>query len=729
MSDPITGTTPSSARPTEEAGVPEAGTAETLRSVDSTEPTPTASATPKSPTRRRREVELLRAVAVVLVAGHHVLTGRVSGGVDVFLVLSALVLTLSFLHRVGPDGQGRGWSVPSTIVARLRRLLPMMSVVLLSVLAAAAVLIPPVRWRSMFDQAIASITFRQNFALADLAVDYYASNRAQAPVLQHFWSLAIQGQVFVLWPLLFLGVLLVARRVRRPVLRPLLAAVMLAVLAWSQHVSVVATAADPTRAYFLTAPRLWEFAVGSLLALGLVAVGDLTRRADGRTTGGPGWLAPVTGWLGLVALVACGFLQPEGARFPGVLSWWPVGAAALVVLAGEAGRWGPTRVLDNRVTRWLSANAYGLYLWHWPVLVLWLETAERPRATLVDAAGIVALALLLTWASAHLVRIALATLKPGASRIRRGVVVAASIGLVLVPVFGWEAAVNQRAATVAAQPVEDNPGARVLRPGYAGTASPTAAVKPYATDVEGEWANLPDRCDPATRPAGLNGENCLEYRPAGEPTRTIVVLGDSRSAQWTAALQPLAEQRGWRVISIVLFGCAYSGPRVDGAAICEEFNAESLRWTLALHPDAVLSVATRTSEVPSEPERLEEAYLAGVQPFLDAGVQVVGLRDTPRFEFDVPACVQRYGLGSERCALPRSTALAEVDPLKEINPKPAGWGGIDMNRRVCPGDVCEPVVGNVYVYMDKQHLSKTYVESMAEDFARSWFRATGWPQG
>lgn len=698
--------------------MPEAGTAQPV--------------TTRSAQRRRREVEVLRAVAVVLVAGHHVVTGRVSGGVDVFFVLSALVLTLSFLHRVGPDGRGRGWSVPSTILARLRRLLPMMSVVLVSVLGAAAVLVPPLRWRSMFDQAIASITFRQNLALADLAVDYYANNRAQAPVLQHFWSLAIQGQVFVLWPVVLAGVLfiarLVARSTGRSVVRPLLAVVMVAVLAWSQYVSVVVTATDPTKAYFLTVPRLWEFAVGSLLAVGLVALGDLTSRADGRTTPGPRWLAPAASWAGLAALVACGFAQPDTARFPGVLSWWPVGAAALVVLAGEAGRWGPTRVLDNRVMTWLSANAYGLYLWHWPVLVLWLETAERPRASLVDAAGIFALSLLLTEASARLVRVGLAAVRPSASRVRRGAVVAASVALVLVPVLGWQAAVNVKAASVAAQPVEDNPGARVLRPNYAGTPSPTAAVRPYATEVEHEWANLPDRCDPADRPQGLAGENCLEYRPVGEATRTIVVVGDSRSSQWTAALQPVAAQQGWRVVSVVLFGCAYSGPRPDGAAVCEEFNAEVRRWVLDLHPDAVMSVATRTSELPTEPERLEAEYFAGVEPFLAAGIQVVGLRDTPRFEFDVPECVQRYGQDSPRCELPRSTALAPVNPLREVT-GPPGWGAIDMNRRICPGDVCEPVVGNVYVYMDRQHLSKTYVESMADDFARSWFRATGWPRG
>src|SRR5699024_519327 len=184
----------------------------------------------------------------------------------------------------------------------------------------------------------------QNWMLAGLSVDYYNTDRADAPVLQHFWSMAVQGQVYVLWPLLLGLALLVARRLRRS---PAAVATVLfvAVGAWSMWLSVTRTAADLVLVCFRTLSRLWEFAVGSLLALLVHRYGE--RFASWRGSG-------MLGWVGVVLLVSCGFLQPEPAWFPGVLAWWPVGAAWLVLFAGERSPHGPVAVLDRPAVRWLS---------------------------------------------------------------------------------------------------------------------------------------------------------------------------------------------------------------------------------------------------------------------------------------------------------------------------------------------------------------------------------------
>lgn len=660
----------------------------------------------RPPAARRREIEVLRAIAVALVVLHHVWTGRVSGGVDVFFVLSAFLLTWSWVRR---SGDGRSWSVRGTIVARFARILPTMAVVLVAVLAVAAVLVPPLRWRGVLQQTLGSVTFTQNWMLAGLSVDYYNTDRADAPVLQHFWSMAVQGQVYVLWPLLLGLALLVARRIRRS---PATVAAVLftAVGAWSMWLSVTRTAADPVPTYFHTLPRLWEFAVGSLLAL-------LVHRYGQRLAGWRG--AGALGWAGVALLVACGFLQPEPAWFPGVLAWWPVGAAVLVILAGEGSRYGLVAALDRPAVQWVSRHSYSIFLWHWPVLVLWQETFERSRATALDAVAVVLIALVLTVVGDRVIAGGLA-----AVRLRGTAVVAAALALVLVPVGIWHGVLRVEAQSVAAQPLEDNPGARALRPDYRPSVSPGSRLAPYDADIGAEWANLPERCTPEDRPAGLVGDNCMEYRPDGEPTRTVVVLGDSRSQQWTAALQPIAEREGWHVISLTLHGCAYSGELTGAAPICNDFNAEARRWVLEQQPDAVVSVATRTTP-DDRPEQLEPGYLDGVQPFLDDGIRVVALRDTPRFDFDVPACVQRYGADSPRCALPRSDAFAPVDPLAAV-PGGGNWDSVDPSRWVCTEETCPPVIGNVYVYMDDQHLSRTYLRTMSDDFADEWFRATGW---
>lgn len=684
----------------------------------------TASDRPTS-TRRRRDVEMLRALAVVLVLVHHIGTGRVSGGVDVFFLLSGLLVTLSFLHRVDRPDQVEApvWSLRATLVARFTRLLPLMSLVLVVVLAAALALVPPLRWHGMLRQALASVTFTQNQLLADLSVDYYANNRALAPALQHLWSMAITGQFYLVWALVCAGLWWLARRIHRAHVTAWVAMAGIVTVGGSFALSIVQTAQDPVRAYFLTLPRMWEFGVGILLAVLLHRWGP--RMSDWATAVGAGprdrvrrGLLPVLGWLGVVALVTCGFLQPADAWFPGWIALWPIGGAVLVVLGGDTRRWGMAAALDNPVSRWVSAHSYGLFLWHWPVLVLWQQHFERSWATAVDGVAIVLITVVLTWAGDQVVELGLERTKR-----RRLLVLAMAVVVVVVPVTVWTSVLTRGSEQVAAQPQESNPGARVLRPDVA-EPDPNARLMPYDADVEDEWAGLPGRCDLPEDTDPWVANNCGEYRPDGEPTRTVVVVGDSRSQQWTAALEPIAVSQGWHLMGITMHQCAYRTAMEGISEVCNDFNTAVQQWVLDVEPDAVVAVATRSS-ADDTPEHLEVGFLEGAEPLLEAGIEVVAMRDTPRFAFDVPECVQRHGADSPRCQVPRDQALAPDSPLLELPPHP-GLATIDMTNWVCTDGVCRPVIGNVYVYMDVQHLSKTYAATLSDELAEQWFAATGW---
>ncbi|MFE7629791.1 acyltransferase family protein, partial [Kocuria sp. NPDC057446] len=235
-----------------------------------THPTPTATTTPTAGaprTQHRTDLQGLRGVAVLLVVAFHVWTEKVSGGVDVFFVLSAFLLTGSFLRRIE---HGRPLAVPAYWVRTFARLIGPVAVLLLAVLAAVLALFPPSRWGELLTQAWGSLSYTVNWVLAAQAVDYYAGNTAATTPLQHMWSLSVQGQVFLVWPLLLAGAAGVARwaGVRfRPVSWGVFGAVFAGSLAWS----VAATAAAPEAAYFSTLTRLWEFALGSLAALALTA--------------------------------------------------------------------------------------------------------------------------------------------------------------------------------------------------------------------------------------------------------------------------------------------------------------------------------------------------------------------------------------------------------------------------------------------------------------------------
>src|SRR5919112_1046360 len=150
----------------------------------------------------RPEVQGLRALAVLMVVAYHVWLGRVSGGVDIFLLISAFLLTLSFVRKAE---DGRPFGLVAHWLHLFKRLLPAAVVVILGVLAGTWLILPQSRWPQVLDQAWASLLYSQNWLLADTAVDYYAQDHVGASPLQHFWSLSIQGQVFILWPLVFAG--------------------------------------------------------------------------------------------------------------------------------------------------------------------------------------------------------------------------------------------------------------------------------------------------------------------------------------------------------------------------------------------------------------------------------------------------------------------------------------------------------------------------------------------
>ena len=270
----------------------------------------------------RPELQGLRAVAVALVVVYHVWFGRVSGGVDVFFVVSGFLLTgqLARTAERGPLALGRRW------IRMLGRLLPCAVVVLVATVVAGMLLLPEGRWQQTLGEVGAAAVFLENWQLAADAVDYAARSNMSSPV-QHFWSLSIQGQFFLVWPLLVALVALAARGEPTRV-REHLTVTTLGVFAASLMFSVALTATNQPLAYFHSLTRLWEFALGGLLALTIDNV-RLPRRTRVHL-----------GWIGLTGLLACGAVLRVGTVFPGIAALWPTGCAVLVLLAGSPARGG-----------------------------------------------------------------------------------------------------------------------------------------------------------------------------------------------------------------------------------------------------------------------------------------------------------------------------------------------------------------------------------------------------
>ena len=648
----------------------------------------------------RPEVQGLRAIAVLMVVVYHVFIGRVSGGVDIFLLISAFFMTLSFVRK-SEDGRplaiGRYW------LHTFKRLLPLAAATILLTSIALGLWYPEWAVWAYRGDGLAALFYVENWQLAAVQADYYAADESLASPFQHFWSLSVQGQVFLIWPLIFGLAWLICRKMGwRPV--RVLAVLFGLLFAGSLAYSVYITKADQQHAYFDTGARLWEFAFGSLLALAIPFVRS------------PKWTRVTLGWVGLAGMILCGIVLDVQGVFPGWIALWPLGSAAAIMIAGSSGSaLGVDRFLSWSPVQRLGDSAYALYLVHWPILTTYravtgqLDVALVPGALLVLSS--IGLAVVLTrfideplrrW------RWAEATTKHMAA------VVAFIVMVTATAVGGWisfeTSRLRQETEQARADFERNNPGARSLMDDFVYQGDPGAPVLPEVGELDDQWMRLSEACSGRFAPIEDMGPGyCWQTPTIFLPSRTVVVVGSSHAQQLLAALLPIAEERNWQLVALLQPGCSFG---IGGPDPCPQTSAAFLRYLLEVGPDVVVTMATRTEVGSADGEHAPLGFDDVVAPLLDQDIAVVGIRDTPRFETSPVDCWTRQRDSRESCTVPTSELLAPVSPAEAWDDR-LGYRNLDLTDLYCPDDECPVVIGNVLVWMDHDHLTKDYASTMA----------------
>ena len=615
---------------------------------------------------------------------HHVSDGRVSGGVDVFFLISGFLLTgqLARAAERGPLDLPARWS------RMARRLLPSATVVLLATVVAGALLLPETRWPQTVREVAASALFLENWQLAADAVDYAARNNTTS-VVQHFWSLSIQVQFFVVWPL---AVALMARRAPHR-LHTHLTAALLGVFAASLSFSIALTGADQPLAYFHSLTRLWEFALGGLLALWIDRI-PWTRGE--RVT---------FGWIGVLGLVACGFVLDGGSTFPGYAALWPTLAGVLVLLGGVTrSPYGAHRLLLPRPVQFLGAISYPLYLWHWPVLVLVMVALDQDEVGPFGGLAVIMVSVVLAVITSRFVERPLQRIRiTDRDAYRYG---AAAVIAVLLAAAVWQFAATQRETPIDGLGGPQYPGAAALVDGE----PEPAPLLPAPVSVYQDWVWVQDwDCTPL---AEVRSDICTQPVEA-PPEKRVMVVGDSHLEQFIAALVPIAQRHDWQLIGALRGACPFSTvSEVDpNDAECVAWNAAVSATIAELRPDAVVTLATR--DVRSGlTEQTPPGFVAQWWRLAELDIPVLAVRDNPRFAFDVPDCVRQQGREGDPCGVDRDSVYAADPPYAHLD-VPPNVSFLDLADHVCDDTRCPAEIGNVLVYLDDNHLTASYATTMA----------------
>ena len=698
----------------------------------------------------RPDIEGLRAVAVLAVVLFHAqIPGFGSGfvGVDVFFIISGFLITGMLWREAGASGTvslRRFWG------ARARRLLPASATVGAVTMIASALILSPLQVKTTAIDAITSALYVSNYWFIATGLDYFGKDELISPSpFQHYWSLGVEEQFYLVWPVMIIIVAWLVRRARHggdgnmstPSVRPY-AAILALIAVVSFAMSLVLTYLMPPAAYLSLPTRAWQLAVGGLVALTTVHWRRL-----------PTPLAAVLGWVGLAMIVlAC--VRPDGATdYPGTAALLPTFGTALVIGAGCAcGARGCGLLLTLSPMRAIGRVSYSWYLWHWPVLALVPAFMGHPAGLFIRLAAVgfsAGLAILTLRFIENPLRFA--------ENIRRSPRNSLALGAVSTAM-----AVGVAAISLVGTPSPVGPGPAV--PPLVISAAPTPPGLPmeaYDTALRNVFAQVnsavkaalgmtavPSNLTPpltgtAAELESIVANGCLRSLPfdSSQPEcitgnrssgTTVAMIGDSHAGMWNPALQRAVDQRDWRMLLMAKVSC----PVVDlpltnhlnglseEVQRCAQWRSGIMARLRAERPKLVVVTAVRGYGADGIGvwnnikgfEPFNSAWIDGlgklVRELRSNGSQVLVLGPEPTLPAVAPNCLSAHLENAKVCASTWPAANNSGIEVESSAVRASGGQYANTVELFCSGGRCPAVVGNTMVFYDASHLSREYSLAM-----------------
>lgn len=664
------------------------------------------------PSRKfRPELHGVRGLALLGVVLFHLFGhGRVSGGIDIFLTVTGFLFVGMLLREL--DSTGR-INLTKYFGRLFRRIFVPAALVIGVTAVAAYFILPKTDHRQAFAEARASLLYFENFELIRSQLAYGAAG-PQTSLYQHFWSLSVQGQFYVVLPVFCVAVALVVGTARGMRFVKAVAIALSGVLVVSLVWAVIQGSYAQDEAYLSTWTRLWEFAFGGLVALVL----DRIHLSNG--------LRLAAGWIGLVMIATTGFVFDGGQVFPGPLALWPLLGWLLVMVGGDLNgtpveRFSSSRFLISTPVRWFADRSYGIYLWHWPVLIFYLNIKDQSAVGIKGAAVVFAIAVALAAVTYQFVEQRLApksTSRVGRVFKRNKIMIPAGIAAMLIGALViTPLTMPSGDADTAYEDLDPDtyPGADIVF-WEKDRELPSAEVFPAPEEAKDRYG-APYWYRGCHQKAGDKpGRDvvkvCEDEDAPARPTARVALVGGSFSGHWEMTFKTLAKKYGWEVIVLDKGGCPLGGES-SPSSTCGKYNANLIEWLGSNDIDLVVTSGSRTDETRSEEYILERAPYWW-KKITEQGSDLMLIRAVARDRnLDVPACISEGGSPQE-CGLPKK--WLKEDPQRDL---PDGAYSLDMRKYTCPAIAdpnmknCDAVVGNLLITYDNGHFTAPFAQSLA----------------
>lgn len=629
----------------------------------------------------RPDIDGLRAIAVLAVVGFHAFPGRVTGGfvgVDVFFVISGFLISSILISNL----ERGNFSLAEFYARRIRRIFPALLCVLIASLLFGWVALLAGEFRQLGEHIAAGAAFVSNLVL--WRESGYFDIDAEAKPLLHLWSLGIEEQYYIVWPL----VLWLAARIR---MNLLWAAAGIAILSFALNVNGVH--ADPIGTFYSPLSRVWELLAGSMLAW-------VNIHKPQSLNGIPQRLRHAGSFAGFV-MILCGILLVDRhAAFPG---WWallPVVGTTLVIAAGPQAVINRS-VLSRRIMVWFGLISFPLYLWHWPLLsfgfILENEAPSKQYRLLCVVAAVI-----LAWATYRFIEVRVRRNTAGANLVRILVGLMIATGLAGLLIYKAQGVPSRRVV------IENLSAARSV-----------------------EMTSNPEGKCPTAGTVTLPGSLCTRYA-SEHPRKTIVLWGDSSTGAWLPVFRDIGQRMNDAVINVMHLSCP---PILDARKTrfdvpearlyCKDGQTQRqvIEYLRSLQPDLIVTIGAWNSYSPhSNREFITDRDGTDADPASTRRVISVKFPETldtlaaiaPTLVFEswpiMPGTpkartVSALGISPKVMSVDRDEFEADSRAARTAIARAARIRTFDPATAICSETRCDSVVGGVSFYADRYHVT------------------------